>query len=80
MVWKCIESNQGCLLDNFKLVFFFISCHILIIILNLILHKCYRVASKDNDHVDRILEVYTNKVFKDAFFNARLQVTNAFVM
>lgn len=60
--------------------FFFYFGHILVIILNLILQKCYRVTSEDKDHVDRILEVYTNKVFKDAFFNARLQITNAFVM
>jgi hypothetical protein len=40
------------------------------IIIKLVEH--YRVAPKDKKHVDHVFKVYTNKVYRDAFSNARL--------
>jgi hypothetical protein len=37
------------------------------------------MTPKDKEKIDRVLEVYTKKVCKDAFSNARLYITNAFM-
>jgi hypothetical protein len=37
------------------------------------------VALEDKEHVDHVLELCAKKVCRDAFSNARLQVTNAFM-
>lgn len=48
-------------------------------ILFLILQKRYRVDPADKEHADRVLDVCARKVCRDAFSNARLQVTNQFM-
>jgi hypothetical protein len=39
----------------------------------------YRVKPESQEHADRVLEKNANKVCKDAFFNARLQVANVYM-
>jgi hypothetical protein len=39
----------------------------------------YRVEPEGQEHADRVLEINANKVCKDAFSNARLQVVNAYM-
>ncbi|KAG2543386.1 hypothetical protein PVAP13_9NG742977 [Panicum virgatum] len=41
--------------------------------------KRYRVDPADKEHADRVLDVCAKKVCRDAFSNARLQVTNQFM-
>jgi hypothetical protein len=82
MIWKCIGSNKGCLLGKiFTFFFYFCAMFIstLVTILDLMLQKHYHVVSKDKDHVGCVFEVCTKKVFRDAFSNARLRVTNVFM-
>jgi hypothetical protein len=37
------------------------------------------VEPEGQEHADRVLEINANKVCKDAFSNARLQVVNAYM-
>jgi hypothetical protein len=78
-------NAQGAVRDafwvNFKL---FVDCcamfiNTLLTILSFILQKHYRVDPEDKEHADRVFEVCAKKVCRDAFSNARIQATNAFM-
>jgi hypothetical protein len=41
--------------------------------------RCFRVELEAQEHADRVLEKIVKKVCKNGFFNARLQVVNAYM-